>query len=384
MMDYPSMYLAWKGRCNRHKWSFSEAEAVARWHALPAPHPARSVPGPPTTGGSSSSTAGAPSTATSLGPRIPGPPATEPASSEILPPPRTALPSTPFGVGRYPDQTRPHPRQILPAEDCDEVVWKRPFPADPSISAPWPGVAENMCIGWSTSEPHATLEDHGQGFVGFLPDAVRIYATALRLPEPIIRRLELVNINLAEAMLALRWRFGLENKVFANLLNISDSWSTLPESMPEWDEVRSRNVLVCCNRELDHTYDLRKLYKVENQGLCKDTLLLAVVNEHQYGNDNNGVVHAPLEISDKVRTMDTRPEHAQDEDLLLNPALRARGNIVFWLMRRLSCLLQDTTLSPGLVYRVSGVLNCGILSQWGWTPAAMRDPGAGPARRSPA
>ena len=110
-----------------------------------------------------------------------------------------------------------------------------------------------MYIDWGTDEPHAALESHGKGFVNFRPASVRIYAEALLLPGLIVKRLEAVNSNLAEAMLVLQWQFSLEDKVFLNLLNFANSWSTLPESMPEWEEVRSRNTLLCCNRELSHT-----------------------------------------------------------------------------------------------------------------------------------
>jgi len=160
-----------------------------------------------------------------------------------------------------------------------------------------------MYVDWDTDKPHAALESHGKGFVDFKPLSVRSYAEALHLPKLIANRLAAVNSNLSESMLALRWKYGFVDKVFLNLLIFSNSWSTLPESMPEWDEVHSRCTLRCCNRELSYQYDLKELYKPENRGLIKDTLLLAVVNAHQFNNIGKGVVQAPLEDTDKVRKM---------------------------------------------------------------------------------
>ena len=41
----------------------------------------------------------------------------------------------------------------------------------------------------------------------------------------------------------------------------------------------------------------------------------------------------------------------------------ARGSIIFWLMRRISRLLHQNEASPELVYRLAGVVKCGILSE---------------------
>lgn len=91
-----------------------------------------------------------------------------------------------------------------------------------------------------------------------------------------------------------------------------------------------------------------------------------MVNDHHYDNIGKGVVQAPLEDTDKQQELPN-----VSEEVAGLPGRRARGNVIFWLMRRLACLLQQNDASPELVYRLAGVLDCGILSQWGIDPRGM-------------
>lgn len=118
-------------------------------------------------------------------------------------------------------------------------------------SSPLLGQATRSTCSWT-----GALETHGKGFVGFggTPSA-RHYALALNLPENIVRRVAQVNANLTESMLALRGKCGLMDKVFVNLLNFTNSWSTLPESIPEWAEVNAKCRVLRCDRELSLEFD---------------------------------------------------------------------------------------------------------------------------------
>ena len=98
-----------------------------------------------------------------------------------------------------------------------------------------------MCHGWRTKRSWATLEEHGKGFVDFLRDLdVREHARALDLPDDTADVLAGLNQNLAEAMLALRWTYGLPDDVFLSLQKFANTWGTLPKSLPPQEEVNPK------------------------------------------------------------------------------------------------------------------------------------------------
>jgi hypothetical protein len=267
-VSFEQLFSAWRKRSiDERRQPFTRKQAVDRWFSLPIlrEETAAETPAPVV------------QPVQPVSADIPPPPAV-PAEQGVVteapPPPSDPPPSSATGAVRYPAQGRPHPEHVSPSESTENGVWKLPTEDDPSVSAAWPGKAEHMCCDWQTPRSWSTLEEHGKGFVNFLRDAdVREHARILNLPDSTADALAGLNQNLAEAVLALRWTYGLPDDVVKSLYKFADAWGTVPKSLPPQEQVTPKCRFLRLNRDWEYEADPHNFYKAAVAKHLTDYLL---------------------------------------------------------------------------------------------------------------